>query len=109
MADLNLSTEDLALVRAILGRHVADREVWAFGSRVCGNAKRLSDLDLAILGDSPLSPDVRAALADEFDESDLAFKVDLVDWAATGESFREIIRREHRIVQTVRPATTGRP
>jgi type I restriction enzyme S subunit len=108
LAEFDLSTEDLDLVRAILRRHVPDREVWAFGSRASGNAKEFSDLDLAILGESPLPPDVQAALADEFDESDLAFKVDLVDWATTGESFREIIRREHRTFPMVRRATTER-
>ena len=56
----------------------------------------------------PLPPDVQAALADEFDESDLAFKVDLVDWATTGETFREIIRHEHRTIQLVRRARTER-
>jgi predicted nucleotidyltransferase len=108
LAEFDLSTEDLDLVRAILRRHVPDREVWAFGSRARGNAKEFSDLDLAILGENPLPPDVQAALTDEFDESDLAFKVDLVDWATTGESFREIIRHEHRTFQMVRRATTER-
>ena len=97
------------MVRAILGCHVPERDVWAFGSRVRGNAKKFSDLDLAILGEVPLSPDVQAALAEEFDEPDLAIKVDLLDWATTAEAFREIIRREHRTIQTGRRATTERP
>ena len=45
-------------------------------------------------------------LADEFDECGLAFKVDLVDWATTGETFRNIIRHEHRTIQIARRATS---
>ena len=96
---IEIAPEDLATVREILHRHIPDREVWAFGSRVSGTCKRFADLDLAIIGDSLLPLEVQAALAEEFDESGLSFKVDLVDWAATTASFREIIRRQYVVVQ----------
>lgn len=58
-----------------------------------------SDLDLAIIGDSPLPLNASAALADDFAESDLPFKVDVVDWATTSESFRTIIAQSKVVVQ----------
>jgi len=38
-------------------------------------------------------------LADDFSESDLPFKVDIVDWATTGERFRKIIEAERIVLQ----------
>jgi predicted nucleotidyltransferase len=92
---LELGDKHLAIVREILNRFVREREVWAFGSRVTGHAKSFSDLDLVILGQEPVPLGTLADLADAFTESDLPYKVDLVDWATTSEKFREIILERH--------------
>ena len=90
------------IVRAILLRHVPGREVWAFGSRVgtkdTGRVKKFSDLDLAVKGDEPLPMSMLAALADDFSESDLPYKVDIVDWATTTARFRAIIESSHIVI-----------
>lgn len=96
---LIIHPEHLAIVRGILHAHVPDREVWAFGSRVAGRVKPYSDLDLAILGDIPLPLDTQAALAEAFSESDLPWRVDVVDWARASEDFRRIIAAHHVVVQ----------
>lgn len=87
------------IVRDILRKHVPDYEVWAFGSRVKGTAKPYSDLDLAIISDKRLSLDVTAGLSEDFFESDLPWRMDVVDWAATSEAFRKIIARNHVVIQ----------
>ena len=87
------------IVRAILQRHVPEHEVWAFGSRAKGSAKPYSDLDLAIITEQPLSLDTLAALNEAFSESDLPWKVDIVDWSRTSEAFRRIIERDRVVVQ----------
>ena len=86
-------------VQRILQEQIPAFEVWAFGSRATRSAKQYSDLDLAIIAQEPMSLTVRAALADEFSESDLPFKVDIVDWANTSEAFRKVIERDKVIVQ----------
>ncbi len=91
---IDVSAHDLEEIRAIFRRHLPDREVVAFGSRVTGAAKRFSDLDLAIMGDQPIPAATLADLREEFDESNLPFKVDLVEWATTAELFRRIIARD---------------
>jgi len=96
---LDLRPNEWEIVRDILERHVPDREVWAFGSRVKGTAKPYSDLDLTILGSEPLALSTAAELADDFSESDLPFKVEIVDWATTGERFRVVIEGERVVVQ----------
>ena len=88
---LDLTAEQLAEVRRILQQHVPGRTVRAFGSRVQDNAKPFSDLDLAVMGDTPLDFRQLAALKDAFAESNIPFRVDVVDWATTSEVFRGII------------------
>lgn len=96
---LDLNPRDWEIVRSILARHVPQYEVWAFGSRAKRTAKDYSDLDLAIITEHPLSLSLSAALSDDFTESDLPIKVDVVDWATTGEAFRRIIERDKIVVQ----------
>jgi len=96
---LSILPAHLAMVRAILTTHVPTHDVWAFGSRVAGSAKEFSDLDLVIIGEKPLSITVHANLVDDFSESDLPYKVDVIDWATTDATFRRIIRRNCIVVQ----------
>lgn len=96
---IDLQPDHWAIVREILQRNVPQYEVWAFGSRAIWTAKEFSDLDLAIITDQPLSLDVSASLRNDFSESDLPWKVDVVDWAATNESFRKIIARDKVLIQ----------
>jgi type I restriction enzyme S subunit len=98
-----ISPEQWEIVRRILRCHVPEREVWAFGSRAKGTAKPFSDLDLAILGSQPLTLSTLADLAGDFSESDLPFKVDIVDWATTAESFRKVIEAERVVLQLPEP------
>ena len=107
---IDLRTGDLESVLRILAGHVPDREVRAFGSRVSGTARDFSDLDLAILGDGPLPAAVLANLQEAFRESDLPFKVDVIDWATTQDHFRRIIEREYVVLNGGRqsPVTEAR-
>ncbi len=97
---LDVGSGNLPLILSILARHIPSREVWAFGSRVAGRAREFSDLDLCIVGDTPLASEIRAALVEDFAESDLPYKVDLVDWAMTSQSFRDIIAAQKIILRT---------
>lgn len=102
MADqplIDISPENWRIVRDILQQHVPDREVWAFGSRAKWTAKEYSDLDIAVIGDEPLSIGVMADLNEEFQESALPFKVDVVDWAGVAPSFRKVIEKGKVLLQ----------
>ena len=62
-----------------------------FGSRIHGTAKPWSDLDLAIKAKSVLGWKLLAEIKEAFQESDLPFRVDIVDWNDIKESFRKAI------------------
>ncbi len=99
MSTLDVRTDHLKMVHDILKHYMPDREVWAFGSRVKGSATNTSDLDLCILGDTPLSFEMLAHLRDAFSESNIPYKVDVVDWAVTDPEFRKLIEKHKLVVQ----------
>lgn len=88
---IDITPEERAIVLRILNEIVPDREVRAFGSRVTGKAKPFSDLDLAIMGDEPLSLETRARLEEAFSESDLSWKVDILDQFSSDQAFQGLI------------------
>ena len=96
---IDVSEADWQIVQGILRSHVPDCTVWAFGSRATGHAKPYSDLDLAISGDKPLGIDLTAQLTEAFAESDLPYKVDIVDWVTASERFRKAVERDRVVVQ----------
>lgn len=96
---LDIRPDHLKIVLEILNRVIPDREVWAFGSRVTGNATETSDLDMAVIGETPLEFETLAALRDAFSESRIPYKVDVVDWATISETFREIIRKDKVVLK----------
>ena len=89
---VDLRPDHWDIVRNALRQHVPNREVLVFGSRAAWTAKEFSDLDLAIMGEEPLSLREVSALEEALGESDLPFKVDIVEWARIDEGFRRIVR-----------------
>lgn len=89
---IDLAPPELAIVRGILRDKLpAGTRAWVFGSRATATARRYSDLDLAIeLGASPDS-DLIGKLAEALSESDLPYKVDVVDLSSLDSTFRAII------------------
>ena len=102
---LDMRPDHIELVQRILRQHVPSAEVWAFGSRAKWLARDTSDLDLCIRATAALSFEKMGTLREAFEESNLPYKVDVVDWATTSESFRKIIERDKVVVQK----TTSHP
>ena len=77
---LNLETRHLNMVREILRRHAPRAQACVFGSRAGVRAKPHSDLDLLLREDGPIEPRRFAVLCAEFEDSDLPFRVDVLDY-----------------------------
>lgn len=93
--DLDLPADHRRLVLDILRAHLPPgTKAWAFGSRVTGRARRHSDLDLAIDAGRPLTLDEIARLGEAFSDSDLPYRVDLVDWRNIDDRWRQTIATE---------------
>lgn len=88
---INLRKDPHILIKDILSRHIPGKVVWAFGSRVNGRAKPFSDLDLLIKSNDPIDSVTLFNLKDALSESDLPFRVDIVEWNSISEEFKAII------------------
>jgi len=106
---LQVDPDCLEKVREILGKMIPSCEVRAFGSRVTGTAAKFSDLDLLIMTENPMDVGRLAILKEAFKESNLPFKVDVLDWAATGEKFRNLILEGSVLLQSGGVVKQGTP
>lgn len=92
---IDIRSNDLKIVQQILADALPkNAKVWVFGSRATWKTKRSSDLDLAIDAGRALTRNENSALADAFDESDLPYKVDVVDMHNVTNTFKAIIERQ---------------
>ncbi|MFL5282104.1 MAG: nucleotidyltransferase family protein [Rhodopila sp.] len=92
---IDLSADERAIVCDVLRTHLPPGTgVWVFGSRATGNARRYSDLDLALEADRPLGLAVLADVAGALSESDLPYKVDVIDLRSVDPGFRALIEPE---------------
>lgn len=78
-----LTPKQLQEIESILRACPEVQSVWLFGSRALDTYKEASDIDLAVKG--PLGNKTLLRLKDAFEESDLPFFVDLVEYAGITE------------------------
>jgi uncharacterized protein len=96
---IDVTADHLRTVTRILAEHVPACEVWAFGSRVTGTAKVYSDLDLAVRGEGKLDGDALRRLKEAFEESELPFRVDVLDWHTISLAFQKVIEKKFEVAQ----------
>lgn len=96
---IDVTKHDLSTIKAILFAHMPPAEVRAFGSRYKWTAKNYSDLDLAIVGEHPLTLSELSELREAFESSDLPFRVDLVDWNTISPEFQWVIEQGYEVIQ----------
>lgn len=94
MTDVQLTENEKRIVKNILKTHYKNAEVFAFGSRVNGNAKPYSDLDLVVKSNGVFELADIANLKEAFANSDLVFKVDICDWYSLDNAFKKSIENE---------------
>ena len=86
MIDLDVKTR--RQLQCILGRYLPGAEVRLVGSRARSGAKRQADIDLLVMRSTPLLPRERALLNTALEESDIPFKVDVLEWELLSKDFR---------------------
>ena len=65
-------------------------QVFIFGSRAAGKAKKYSDYDIGILGKEPVPWNMLAKIEEALEDSDLPYKVDIVDFALVSSGFKKV-------------------
>jgi len=88
---VGVSEKELNIITNILSKYASQFDVLAFGSRYNRTHRKYSDLDLAFVGNEDLDMKKRSQIADAFSESDLPFRIDIVDYNAVSPEFRAIV------------------
>ncbi len=102
---IDLSPRDLTTLKRILARLVPEREVRAFGSRIAGNARENSDLDLVVVGPDKVSRRTLSSLRHELEESSVPVTVDVLDWHRISPEFRNNIEKQYETIQHIQERT----
>ncbi|KAB2951968.1 nucleotidyltransferase domain-containing protein [Heliorestis acidaminivorans] len=92
---IKLSEEELRTVKNILKTYASNLEILVFGSRVTGKTHEHSDLDIALKGKDKLDLLLLANLKDDFQDSDLSFRVDIVDYHRISPEFQKVILKKY--------------
>jgi predicted nucleotidyltransferase len=88
-ATLDMRQEHVAVVQHVLRQYLpAGTQAFVFGSRAHGAARPYSDLDLALEWSRPLELDLLGQIAEALSESDLPYRVDIVDLTTVDPAFR---------------------
>ena len=59
------------------------------------------------MGARALDPDALRRLKEAFEESDLPFRVDVLDWHAISSAFRGVIEKKYEVVQKSKQKSLG--
>jgi len=99
---INITDSELKIILEKLEKYVPDCEVRAFGSRYKWTAKKYSDIDIAIVGKEKLDWKLIFDIKEEFQESELPFRVDVLDWNAITLEFQKIIEAGYEVIKFIK-------
>jgi len=95
---IKVSTDQLSLIKQILKKYVPGAEIRVFGSRLEETIKKYSDLDLVIMGKKEIAPSIMVKIKSDFEESDLPFRVDILDWHKISDEFKKVITKKYEVL-----------
>ena len=96
---LQLEKRHWEIVQNILGKY--PYQFYVYGSRVKGTARKLSDLDLCYYDNIPSS--VICEVREEFEQSNLPFIVELVNWKYMRPAFQKSIQKDLKLISNPNP------
>lgn len=101
MPSIMMEEKHFQIVKSILNKY--NIKAYAFGSRLKRTAKEFSDLDLLIK--QPVDPIKMRQLKDDFEESTIPYKVDVILWEKIDENFKNMIEHDLFPFAELKPTT----
>ncbi len=92
MPKLDLGEKYISFIKETIGSVLPDVEIFIYGSRTQGKAKKYSDVDIALNGDVPF--DDLLKIRGLFEDSTFPYKVDVVDLNSLKPDFFKIIAKD---------------
>lgn len=95
-----LREKDKKVLLEIFSNTTEPVEVWAYGSRVNGNAHDSSDLDLIVKSKKSLAlpSKIYSDFVSKIKDSNIPVLVELRDWYLLPESFHKYILQNHEVL-----------
>ena len=87
LSGLDIEEKDLFYIKSILNKFLPNVKCWAYGSRVTGKSKQY----LVLFIDKNQENKI-IELKEIFDESNLPFRVDILNWNSIPDSFKDSIK-----------------
>lgn len=95
---IDLSPDNLALLKQLITEHLSECEIRVFGSRIHGMAKPYSDIDIVLKCGSPIDRRTMSRLKEALQESTLPIRVDVLDWHGISEEFKGVIKEGYEVI-----------
>lgn len=73
---------------------IENYRLFLFGSRAVGQNRQFSDYDLGILGPKKVSATALALMNADLDDSDIPYRVEVIDFQNVSESFRRVAMKK---------------
>jgi len=93
---VDIHPHDKEILYSLLSRYLPNTPVWAYGSRIMGNALPWSDLDLVVFTQAKQKYQL-SLLKEALEESNLPFRIDLLEWDWLSDDFRANIKASHTV------------
>lgn len=92
--------ESLKTLKELIASVIKERGVivYLFGSRATGKATPSSDIDIGVILKEGNSGRIIALLRERIENSNIPYKVDVVDLSQVSEEFRERVLREGKVL-----------
>lgn len=87
---IDLEKKHYDTLRLILGQ--AGVKFYAFGSRTGNDHKKFSDIDLCYM--ESISRAILSKIRADLSDSNIPYKVDIVDWNKCDKEFQDLIRED---------------
>lgn len=89
-----VTSDEENIIKSIIEPYTKEYDFFCYGSRVKGNFRFLSDLDIMIKGANTADLNIINDLKDKFDASNLSYVVNLSDYYNMDESFYKLIKQD---------------
>ena len=94
MSGIAITKKEKTFILTTIRRFFPSASIFFFGSRVRGNHKAYSDLDICLDIGERLNLVQLSKLNEVFTESDLPYKIDISDWHRITQDFQNLISSE---------------
>mgnify|MGYP000489054999 CR=1 FL=1 len=88
---IDLDIKYINFIKKDISKYLSNFEIYLFGSRAKGTARKYSDIDIAILSDE-LTSDIKLKLEANFENSTLPYKIDIIDLKTISHEFKDLIK-----------------